>query len=804
MEERFRKQEPYLGALAESSLGRGRALLEEGDATPAIESFVAAGTLWPDAKVPQLLLAKAYYQKGDRENAERVLQALYQRAGTHQDEVVLWVAAIYKYFQEFERGLEWSQYAGQEALRLRLQVDFSNLLGRFEEAVRIGREAIRKFPDDGRTHHFLAVALIRDPKLAAEGLEVAKRAWDLSPGCADTLSLLATAYQCTGDSGKAEELFQRAIDLSPREPRGYDHLARLLMKEGRLREAEERFRQAIAVMEKSSRFHFLKPHNSLGNVLMAQGKLEECIGAYRNAIEFEPRAPIPRGNLGIIFRRLGRFEEGEECLRNAVELAPGDPRLARQLALVHLQKDRPEQAITVLEQALRAAPRYRPAASDLAFILEREGRPLEAFDRLFQMLKDSGQDRTLHESLVALEHRRGRGEVFAEKWDEVAEWLEGTPQFREGKPGILNTLAVALLHGREKRDPGRARELARAAVEKTDRKLPRFLATLAEAELALGRTGAAVPLLEEALRLPHPLRAHREMLQECRTLLGQGRGGTLEREGRIEEAQGSVHEAVQADRESPESRLRLAESLREAGKPEEAERELRSALETVSTGNQRDLWTLWASVCLSDLGRDPSELLAGFPPARAKEAQADGGGNAEGEVPGGGAPGDPASDLRWLFERLRGREPIRIDCGGKGWRNAQDAVWGPDRFFEGGWERARETYDIAGTDDDPVYQTARWFPEEEIAGGYRIPLPRGSYRVTLHFTETALWDRFPRIMDVAIENSQALEAYDPLSRGFATADRRQFEVEVDDGLLEIQFLPRREDAMIAGIEIEKI
>ena len=49
---------------------------------------VAARTLWPRAEVPQLLLGKAYYLKGDKENAEKeqqiaeeTFEALYAQAG---------------------------------------------------------------------------------------------------------------------------------------------------------------------------------------------------------------------------------------------------------------------------------------------------------------------------------------------------------------------------------------------------------------------------------------------------------------------------------------------------------------------------------------------------------------------------------------------------------------------------------------------------------------------------------------------------------------------------------------------------
>ena len=92
-------------------------------------------------------------------------------------------------------------------------------------------------------------------------------------------------------------------------------------------------------------------------------------------------------------------------------------------------------------------------------------------------------------------------------------------------------------------------------------------------------------------------------------------------------------------------------------------------------------------------------------------------------------------------------------------------------------------------------------PEGDRAG-YAIPLPRGRYRVTLHFAE--IWFAVPgmRRFDVRIEGSEVLREHEPLSKGFLAADARSFEVEVRDGTLDIEFVRRVEDPAVSGLEIE--
>ncbi len=55
---------------------------------------------------------------------------------------------------------------------------------------------------------------------------------------------------------------------------------------------------------------------------------------------------------------------------------------------------------------------------------------------------------------------------------------------------------------------------------------------------------------------------------------------------------------------------------------------------------------------------------------------------------------------------------------------------------------------------------------------------------------------------VLLEDRRVLENYDPCSSGFATATRESFEVDVTDGILDLEFIPDLEKPKISAIEIE--
>jgi hypothetical protein len=114
---------------------------------------------------------------------------------------------------------------------------------------------------------------------------------------------------------------------------------------------------------------------------------------------------------------------------------------------------------------------------------------------------------------------------------------------------------------------------------------------------------------------------------------------------------------------------------------------------------------------------------------------------------------------------------------------------------------------VAGTEDDPLYQTERWFPSDLPGSqGYRIPVPQGQYRVSLHFAEIFLRERGARVrvFDVRLEGKPVLESYEPLAAGFATAETKTFDVEVRDGFLDVEFKPRADSPKISAIAIEAL
>ncbi len=89
------------------------------------------------------------------------------------------------------------------------------------------------------------------------------------------------------------------------------------------------------------------------------------------------------------------------------------------------------------------------------------------------------------------------------------------------------------------------------------------------------------------------------------------------------------------------------------------------------------------------------------------------------------------------------------------------------------------------------------------AFGFAVPVANGAYQVRLHFAELNKTRAGLRTFDVRLENSTVLSNFDIWSQagGIDRAITRQFNVNVTDGTMTIDFIRRIENAKISAIEI---
>jgi tetratricopeptide (TPR) repeat protein len=170
-------------------------------------------------------------------------------------------------------------------------------------------------------------------------------------------------------------IWETAVAAAPDNPRGHYNLGVALQEQGRLDEAIRHYRQAVQL-----RTDYPDAHNNLGRALSSQDKWEEAIYHYRQALKVQPNYAIGHNNLGNALSELRRFDEAIRHYRRALEIAPGNALTHYNLGNVLLTQNRPDEAISHYRQALQIKPGYAEAHNNLGLALRTTGRVDEALE----------------------------------------------------------------------------------------------------------------------------------------------------------------------------------------------------------------------------------------------------------------------------------------------------------------------------------------------------------------------------------------------------------------------------------------
>jgi hypothetical protein len=142
--------------------------------------------------------------------------------------------------------------------------------------------------------------------------------------------------------------------------------------------------------------------------------------------------------------------------------------------------------------------------------------------------------------------------------------------------------------------------------------------------------------------------------------------------------------------------------------------------------------------------------------------------------------------------------PIRVRAGGPAYTDSQGHVWSADYGYSGVGGTYSTSAPIAGTSDQPLYQTERWTWPGGL--GYDFTVPSGTYTVTFKFSENYATGRGQRVFNVVV-NGQTMapnfDIYAAAGGGFHATDL-QFTVSAS-GTMSIQFVP-----VVGGPKVDAI
>jgi len=198
--------------------------------------------------------------------------------------------------------------AGEKASKLydayRQLGDVYRRLNRFNDAVRITKQALVDYPNDGNLYTDISwYYSLADRN--QDAVDAAKAGIQFLPNEHLAYTNLCRAYNDTGQYPLAINACNAALKITPDDGETYFYLGRAYDLTNKSNEATRAYDRAVKGLEKFTKENpdYSDGFYLLGNAYFADGQPEKAIAAYLKCLELSPRFVKARFNLAIIYAR---------------------------------------------------------------------------------------------------------------------------------------------------------------------------------------------------------------------------------------------------------------------------------------------------------------------------------------------------------------------------------------------------------------------------------------------------------------------------------------------------------------------
>jgi tetratricopeptide (TPR) repeat protein len=207
-----------------------------------------------------------------------------------------------------------------------------------------------------------------------------------NPSSAEALYGIGSVYLNQNKNAAAREIFERCVRLTPNYPDtlpdAWNNLGVIATREGRVDESIPLFLEALRL----NPVHLLSLNN-LGNAYRAEKRWDDARAVLERAVKFAPEDPEANYSLAMVFAHAGDNAHAYEHLQRALKSRPAYPEALNNLGVLYLITQRRDQAVASFEQSIRMAPEFDQAYLNLARVYALEGARDKARGILLDLLK---------------------------------------------------------------------------------------------------------------------------------------------------------------------------------------------------------------------------------------------------------------------------------------------------------------------------------------------------------------------------------------------------------------------------------
>lgn len=185
---------------------------------------------------------------------------------------------------------------------------------------------------------------------------------------------------------EAAESFARAVKLRGSYPdtlpNSWNNLGILATREGRMDEAIGYFQEALRLSPDS-----MIALDNLGSAYRQTRRWSEAQETYERALRTKPTDAEANYGLGMVYAQNGDTARAEDYLQRALKLRPAYPEALNNLGILYLRTHRRDEAVASFEECIRVAPAFDQSYLNLARVHVIEGNPDKARAVLLELLK---------------------------------------------------------------------------------------------------------------------------------------------------------------------------------------------------------------------------------------------------------------------------------------------------------------------------------------------------------------------------------------------------------------------------------
>ena len=195
-------------------------------------------------------------------------------------------------------------------------------------------------------------------------------------------------------------LWQHVVDVTDDNFVAHGYFGDILAAQGKLDEAITHYAEVVRL-----RPRYVVGILILANALTRAGRLDEAVARYSEALRIRPQSAEAHNNLGVALKQQRKDTEAIAHFTEAVRLSPAYPDARRNLAMALGEQGRIDAAISEMLAAVRIKPGQAQWHFDLAVLYQMKGDAKQAVEQLERTLTLDPTDRAARKTLQELKAR---------------------------------------------------------------------------------------------------------------------------------------------------------------------------------------------------------------------------------------------------------------------------------------------------------------------------------------------------------------------------------------------------------------